>query len=273
MTFKTIAVHIDDHDDCIARIHTALDIARHFDAHLKGVYVRRSLRIPTVSQIESGTGLIESQQSLIEELEQTASSKFENATKTAGLDVVTEWCALDGPYEIALENQARYADLLIVGPPGHEVYEANITDSVVLNTGGPVLALPLGTNAAPGTHVLIGWNGTREAARAVHDAIPLIREAEQIRVTSIHTAPDIDANQAAKLCAHLSKHGIEAVSESHVLENPQHTAIKLLELAAEQRTDLIVIGAYAHRRIREIVFGGVTRDLLSDLKRPVFMSH
>jgi len=273
MTFKTIAVYVDDHDDCIDQIRVALAIAQRFQAHLTGLYVRRSLQIPTVAQIESGTGLIETQQSMIEELEATASSRFDNTVNNTNPELVTEWRVLDGPRNEALENQARYTDLLIVGSPGKNSADTDIADSVVLNTGGPVLALPNEMGTIPGKHVLIGWDGSREAARAVHDAIPFIKSAEQIRVTSIHTPQTVDTDQAAKLCAHLAKHGIEAVSENHILDSSRETGAKLLELADEQKTDLIVIGAYAHRRIREIVFGGVTRELLIDLKIPVFMSH
>ncbi len=273
MTFKTISVYVDDHDDCVDRIRVALAIAQRFGAHVNGLYVRRSLQIPTVTQIESGTGLIEAQQTMINELEVAASSRFSDTVKSASPEVVTEWRVLDGPRNDELENQARYSDLLIIGPPSTNPDETGITDSIVLNTGGPVLALPNGVSTVPGRHVLIGWNGSREAARAVHDAIPFIKTAEQIRVTSIHTPQNVDADQAARCCAHLAKHGLEAVSENHILDRTHDAGKKLLELADEQMTDLIVIGAYAHRRIREIVFGGVTRDLLIDLKIPVFMSH
>jgi nucleotide-binding universal stress UspA family protein len=149
-------------------------------------------------------------------------------------------------------------------------------DDVVLDAGRPVLIIPhAGTFGSVGKRVLIAWDGSREANRALHDALPLIRRAEAVTVTHVGAEQaDLDRERPAleRIVRHLARHGIEAQAAESL-----HPAISvqaaLSSCVAEFGADMIVAGAYHHSRLRESLLGGVSRDLLDRMTVPVLMSH
>jgi len=121
--------------------------------------------------------------------------------------------------------------------------------------------------------VLVAWNGSREATRAVHDALPLLRRAEKVTVLSID--PDEDAEPrlpGADVSLHLARHGVTAQAAT-IAGTDVAVGDLLLSYAADHDIDLIVMGAYGHTRLREVVLGGATRTLLRHMTVPVLMSH
>jgi nucleotide-binding universal stress UspA family protein len=145
---------------------------------------------------------------------------------------------------------------------------------LALGVGRPVLVVPrYGTFERLGERVLIAWNGSREATRAVHDAIPILKRAITVTVLSID--PEVDSpprTPSADITLHLARHGIaaEAASTSSVDFGVGNA---LLSRAADLGADLIVMGAYGHSRMREMVLSGATRHLLQNMTVPVLMSH
>jgi nucleotide-binding universal stress UspA family protein len=116
----------------------------------------------------------------------------------------------------------------------------------------------------------VAWNGSREAVRAVNDALPLLVEAEQVEVVCVTPHPDSASMDA--ICLHLARWGVSAVA--HPLPvGDQSVGPALLSRAAEFGADLLVMGAYGHSRLRELILGGVTREVLGDMTLPVFASH
>jgi nucleotide-binding universal stress UspA family protein len=133
----------------------------------------------------------------------------------------------------------------------------------------------IGIKTAPGKHAIVAWNGSREAARAVNDALPILRGADQVEVMCAN--PDRgelgDADlPGADLCLHLARHGVKAEAQTLVASDLEIGDL-LLSRAADHGADLIVMGAYGHARWREVVLGGVTRQLLEQMTVPVLMSH
>jgi nucleotide-binding universal stress UspA family protein len=126
-----------------------------------------------------------------------------------------------------------------------------------------------------GHDVLVGWNATAEAARALNDALPILRRAHKVTVLSINPRRGIRGDgdvPAADIALHLARHGI-AAEAAHTVATDIPEGDALLSYAADIGADLLVCGMYGHSRMREMVFGGVTRSLLTEMTLPVFMAH
>jgi nucleotide-binding universal stress UspA family protein len=173
---------------------------------------------------------------------------------------------------------ARYADLTVVGQ-GIDLGDAPgvlaiLPEELALGVGRPVLVVPrYGTFPALGDHVLVAWNGSREATRAVNDAIPILQRAQKVTVLAIDPDGDPDRRiPSADMALHLARHGINAVA-AQTRGADITVGDVLLSYAADLGVDLIVAGGYGHTRFREMVLGGATRHLLQHMTVPVFLSH
>jgi nucleotide-binding universal stress UspA family protein len=184
------------------------------------------------------------------------------------------------PYRMAA-NCAHAADLVVLAGGGTDNTEAKITRayfaSLLLESGRPVLVVPPQCDVAlPPRHVVVAWRPSREAARAVHDGLPLLLSAETVDVVMVESAgmelDDEEDVPGMDIIEHLARHGVVAnrvVRESH----GQTVASMLLEHAQQSRAQLIIAGGYGHSRVREWAMGGVTRELLKDAALPVLYSH
>ena len=203
--------------------------------------------------------------------------RFRAELPLSGLD--GEWHMLNRADLAELIQLAKAADLTVLGQyPGNDSGGATWLhpDDVMVDSGRPVLVVPYaGAVERVGRSVLIAWNGTREANRALHDALPLIDGAEAVTVMHVGAQQaDLDRDRPAleRIVRHLGRHGIAAQAEESL-----HPAISvrdaLLSRAADLGADMIVAGAYHHSRLRETLLGGVSRDLLDHMTIPVLMSH
>ncbi len=162
---------------------------------------------------------------------------------------------------------------MIVGhSQGSSIAAPSLAEQLVLVSGRPVVCVP-GSNghAAVGKHVLLAWNQTREASRAVADALPILERADKVTVTTVHT-PMTGAGVAADFLDYLSRHGVQAEGH-HEIAPDARIGDALVEAADKHEVDLIVMGAYGHSRLREVAFGGATRHVLGHASVPVLMSH
>jgi len=175
---------------------------------------------------------------------------------------------------------ARRADLGVIGRPLASSDAAAIHDrfaALLLESGRPVLLVPGDREPPklPPRHALVAWSDTREAARAVHDALPLLEAAESVEILMVDpTANFLEdaANFGTTLCAHLERHGVAA----HVVTEKtrgRYISGVILDRASRAKAQLIVAGGYGHTRLREWVIGGTTRDLFFDSPVPILFSH
>lgn len=203
--------------------------------------------------------------------------RFRAELPLSGLD--GEWHMLNRADLAELIQLAKAADLAILGQyPGSDSSGATWLrpDDVMVDAGRPVLVVPYaGAIERVGRRVLIAWNGTREANRALHDALPLIDGAEAVTIMHVGAEQaDLDRDRPSleRIVHHLRRHGIEAQPEESL-----HPAISvrdaLFSRAADLGADMIVAGAYHHSRLRKNLLGGVSRDLLDHMTIPVLMSH
>ncbi len=212
-----------------------------------------------------------------ERAEQTEAS-FRTGLAEHGL--TGTWVTGDADPPGALVRLAHHADLVILGQPEPEspsfAQVQELIEHLLLHAGRPLLLIPYaGKFEAVGGRVLIGWSETREAARAVHDALPLLAGAEQVTALTIlegRHAPTADEPPAAELARHLQRHGIKATAARTVTDGIAD-ADALLSYACDIGVDLLVMGGYGHSPLRERVLGGVTRSLLRHMTVPVLMSH
>jgi nucleotide-binding universal stress UspA family protein len=189
-----------------------------------------------------------------------------------------EWrSAGDFPTRFIVQ-QARAADIIIVGEDGHDALsdpfmQVNPSD-LVMQTGRPLLVVPETSNWLDLRNVLIAWKDTQEARRAVVDALPMLRKAKDVIVAEI--AED-EAGRAAALSgvkdvvAWLSRHGV--LASGQVPDECGQAAAQLGRIASEVGAGLVVAGAYGHSRLREWVFGGVTKELINPSKRCSLLSR
>ena len=176
-----------------------------------------------------------------------------------------------------IETHARYADLLCTSAPRPGgVGESTLSEDLVLSAGKPVLVCPEDSaRETIGEFVSIAWDGSREAARAVSDAMGILCKASKVCVVAVRSDSADEALGAlpgSDLSHYLARHGVQAEAQSiHAEGTPVGDA--LLEWAKGQGSDLLVMGAYGHSRFREVLLGGVTRRVLGHASIPVLMSH
>ena len=178
-----------------------------------------------------------------------------------------------------LREHSKYADLLLSGqdnPDDPDNSSYAVADDLLLEGACASLVIPhSGKIKPPGERILLAWNASREAARAVRAALPLLQAAKEVVVIS--SEPDArsegEAHQHAQLIAdYLKAHGVASVS-SGISDPDSSPAQAIITQAADMHADLIVMGAYGHMRLREIILGGVTRELLKKAPLPLLMAH
>jgi nucleotide-binding universal stress UspA family protein len=274
MTFKTLLVHVEPTPESDLRLRTAVDLALNWGATLIGVGGCEPAFIDNPMMItgyDDGT-LIQALTDI--ETKDLAVAKERFAVATRDLGKAAQWLAARDYPDHALAACAAGADLIVAsahkGPRASTAAAADL----VLRAGLPVLTLPSVLPALNTKSVVIAWKNTREARRAVSDALPLLAAAESVTVLRIHPAedPDHDDRSEEAVVARLRRHGVKAFAKT--LVRPEGEAYATLtSFAAEQHVGLIVAGAYGHSRFGEWALGGMTETLLSYAPLPILFSH
>jgi nucleotide-binding universal stress UspA family protein len=278
MTFKAINVHLDDSPASDLRLQVAVRAAAHFGSVLAGVYL-----VPTAEVTPSVAALLPPhllEQRLREsgDAQQKAELHFRQRAARPGFRIDFRAPAGD-PMDAAVAH-ARCADLTVVGQPDSEDRNAGfarrLAEHVLLESGGAMLVVPYtGAGSDLGRHVMIAWDGGRESARAVRDALPMLVEADAVTVVRVTRDPrggDYEPPPHAALDTYLSTHGIRA--QFRDLEGAaDRAAERVLSEIANAGADLLVMGGYGHARAREVALGGTTRSIFGAMTVPVFMSH
>ena len=277
MALKDILVHVDATPSSDDRLRIAVDLAAQHQAHLVGLHVRPELVMPLV---EDYSALPESYfDDFVAEADataRTAEAKFTAAVKKS--NVAHEWRVARGFASDVLRRQARYSDLVIVGQRNPDLGDGDTPDvpeNMLLDTGRPTLIIPyIGTLSSFAKRVMIAWDDGAPATRAVHDAVPLMKGADQVDIIAVNPTDtgDHGAIPCADISLHLARHGIKAEAQS-VQATDVGVADILLARAFDHGCDLLVMGAYGHSRWRELVLGGVTQHMLENMTMPVLMSH
>lgn len=277
MLYKDILVHVDGSKSNAARLSAAADLAGEYGAHLTGLYVLPWTNMPAYAEFQVGPEIIEAQERAAKQQAESAEAAFLEISRKSGIP--TEWRCVEGEMVSTLSLHGRYADLIVVGQSGDEdplAVSDGLADDLVIESGRPVLIIPyIGVTRAIGKRVLVAWNASREAVRAISDALPLLKRADQVSVVAVNpqSGPRAHGDVAcADMCLHLARHGVKAEAQELRADDIEVGDI-LLSRAADAGVDLIVMGAYGHSRLREIILGGATKQLLKQMTVPVLMSH
>lgn len=285
MALKDILVHLDATPRSLARLGVAAGLAARHGAHLTGLYVD-DLPPPEVlygypagfMRLYHSDELIATLRARRREEAAGIEAAFNDRLRRDGLP--GEWRLVEGETSEMVALHGRYADLVIMGqrePDGAEFDRTpDLEVTTLMGAGRPLLMVPYaGDFDGLGQHVLIGWNATPEAARAVNDALPLLEAAEKVTVLSINPRRGVRGDgdvPAADIALHLARHGI-AADAAHTVATDISEGDALLSYAADISADLLVCGMYGHSRLRELAFGGVTRSLLTEMTLPVLLSR
>ena len=280
MAYKDILVVADDTPECEERVGVALRLAARHDAHVIGLMVREQVYVPRYATTNLPSSFLAEQREVEEKARAEVRERFERQAAQAG--VAHEWYTADGDPVKAVSLFSRHADLAVIGQDNPESAgfgtSTDLAEHVVLASGRPVLVVPyVGTYPRVGDRVMIAWDASREAARAVADSLPLLQAAQQ--VVTLSANPDTGGRSdrhgdipGADIARHLARHGVR-VEAQRLNAKEVSIADMLLNRIADEGIDLLVMGAYGHARVREIWLGGVTRSLMQYMTVPVFISH
>jgi nucleotide-binding universal stress UspA family protein len=274
MSYKTILVHINSEKRCAARLEIAIQLARKYEACLVGLHAFFPYTPPGYIMAHMGAEVIAAQQKIAAEAMSQTGEAFRKQTSAAGLENKEWHTAHDDPVS-AMSLQARYADLLVIGQTADDSGDdKDFPERLILATGRPVLVVPeVGDFSCVGKRIIIAWNASWEAARAVTNAIPFLKRAEKVYLMTIQSkASENESISTEQIVQYLSRHGIGVeVEESHGVDIG--VANELLSRASDLSVDLLVMGCYGHSRVREWILGGATRTTLETMTIPVLMSH
>jgi nucleotide-binding universal stress UspA family protein len=274
MSYKTILLELRDEADCHGWIEAAAGLAEAMGAELVGIHVTALPVIPVGLGDAAGyvdAEVMEVQREAGRAVQARVGQAFAGAVP-AGLP--QRLLALEDVFGSAITDAARTVDLTILGPAhtvGLTPAPAQSVDDVLVHAGGPVMVLPRARARLPSPRVMVAWNASRQAARAVKDALPLLKAAQETVVVEITEAEPEDRAGLDAILAMLVRHGVTVRGEQRAAGSAA-TSARLLEAASELGADLLVMGAYSHSRLREAVFGGTTREVLDTARLPVLFS-
>jgi nucleotide-binding universal stress UspA family protein len=279
MSYRSIVVHLDAGERAHPRLELALRVAKQFGAHLTGMFSvfvpdRRSFYVMAGSAeyYNSGENRRTERRAAIERLFHAELGR----AKVAGDWVTTDECA-----NLAVPRRGCTADLIIAGQDDPDDPEAYVGDhfpeNLIMSTGRPVLMVPyVGAFPSLGSHVMVAWDGSREATRAIHDALPFMQHSKKttvVTVTGPKDEPPGSRIPGADIAAVITRHGVTVEVTDIEVAIGASIGDALLSQAPCLGADLLVMGAYGHARWQELVLGGATRSILKSMTVPVLMSH
>lgn len=279
MVYKTILVSLNDVPRMDAMIDAAAQIAKTYDSHLIGCYVIPAVTIYPEVGFASPYAVNDTRQQYFKTNIAVVKERFEGKLRRDGLK--GEWRTVNTVYsEIApsLMEHGRAADLIVVSQIAEDQManiEPGLVERAVMESGRPVLIIPQKGTLGEIKSVVIGFNATREATRALFDGLPFLRGAKDVRVVWVDpykersVAGEVPGAEAAEA---LARHGVKATAEG-LAAGGANAGEALLQHVNDLGAELLIMGAYAHSRMREYIFGGATQHVLAHANVPVLMSH
>lgn len=274
MSYKDLLVLIDPADRGNNVVECAANLAVQHDAHLTGLYVGYDPLIG-FAETQIPAELLQTHQEQLTRAEEKARTDFGAACRRAGVD--NEWRTASEAKMTSLMLSARYADLVVMGGNAASTVDLvahRYADNVVMSAGRPVLLIPENYQWDGGfRQPMVAWDASREATRAVHDALPLLKSAQKVIIMEIADRDDIIARDpGSDIARHLARHNLKTES-AHAVKSELSVGDQLLSASVDHGADVLVAGAYGHSRLRELALGGVTRHLMMHLTVPMLFSH
>ncbi|HPF47780.1 MAG: universal stress protein [Alphaproteobacteria bacterium] len=268
---KTILVPIGHDRGTEARVAMAAKLADKYDAHVRALHVM----VPAGDMFKSmpveaytAEAFNQYEKDLKAEAEKYR-ERFEKQLKASG--VRFDWCQQQGNLLDFLNMHSRTADLTVLTQKGDAIDDIlSVMHDFIIEGGLPVLVVPEAGAPVDLKNILIAWDGGSQCAKATHNALSILKEAEKVTVLTV-SEEEKDYLPEADICIKLARHGVNA--EALTISESDSISDTILETAQKINADMIIAGAWGHRRLREIIFGGATKDLLSNQQFSVYLSH
>lgn len=278
MTPKDIVVFIEEEQGRLARLVFAAALAAKWDAHLIATFVANRIELTPRNGFARGSALVSMLQrhdAAVKEAADRTRKDFEDLARRS--NITCEWRFFDREAGEELMLHARHAALAIVGPPERTtggLHTLSMSEDIIFASGRPTLLLPIDWPADRiGRRILVGWNGSREAANAIASAMPFLVDAESVHLVVVpepRVRGFLGAEPGADISRHLARYGVPVVLEQH---DGYDAGAVLLDCAQRLDADMLVIGAYGRSKISEFVFGGATRTVLAGAELPILLSR
>jgi len=289
MTLKIILAAVAGRDTDMATLDVALGVAKRFNAHIEALHIKGDPRdaIPFLGEGASGV-LIEQIMTAAERDSGTRSSKakavFDAWRDSKTLPVATrpgeavgatvEWREEIGAEEECMARRGRVCDMIALGRPPSDDSGAStvLFETALFDTGRPVIVAPPATAAVPvaDSPVLIFWTGSAEAARAIGAALPFLQASNRVMIIAANVAGKV--TETAPLVEYLAWHGVRSQPLDPLLVTPS-AGSELLAAGKREGAGLLVMGAYTQSRLRQLIYGSVTKHVLTFAELPVIMAH
>lgn len=278
MAIKDLAVAYNGSTNARAAIVFACQMGRKYGAAITGLHVRAPVQLDPQVRRWTPTSVLEGLEKAAEESVAAIEASFRETVAAEGFEGPVEWVVEEGPVNDHLAALGRYHDLLVIGQfsePEDKRVRVRVED-LVQRLGGPLIVVPNGYTVRPfSEYAAVAWDGSRAAARALRDAMQILETKARLDVVRVRAEPKAKEEEAPAgrdLIRLLEGHGIEA--RRVALTAPRDKVGQaILGYCDEQQPDVLVMGAYGHARLREELFGGVTRHILRYMTVPVLMSH
>lgn len=275
MPISEILVHVKSYETWSEHINVAGRVAKDFGARLTGLMTLREVAMLKQIFGRASEAALERQ---IADLKRAALTEERFRAFLAREGIAGDWTLGEGDASELLSWAGRFHDLVVVEQTNLATDEVgwDVAEQCALASGRPTLVVPhTGEFAAVGRRIVIGWNASREAARAIHGAMPLIEKAEAVSVllgTPKDTHSSITKYPDMGVVDYLRRHN-ERVAASRFEATDAEAGAKILEAAAAAGADLIVMGAYGRSWLREWILGGATREVLRAMRVPVLLAN
>lgn len=273
---KDLVINLSTSAGDNATTNYAISLAREFDAHLAAVaFAYEAVPVAMLVEDVSAEWINELQEEA-EDAAKAAVAAFEAAARGSGLSTEARWmnATFSGTADL-FGRIARRFDLSVVRQtePDDKTPEPLIVEAALFDSGRPVLVVPyVHTSGIKLDRILVAWDGSHSAARAVGDALPFLTRAKAVEVVVVGEKVKSNEIPGADIAHHLARHGVK-VEVKEIVAADVDAANILLSHAADASADLMVMGGYGHSRLREFVLGGVTRSILATMTIPTLMSH
>jgi nucleotide-binding universal stress UspA family protein len=264
-----------DDQEVSSALRYGISLAQDAGAHatIQAAAVKLVLTHAFVSDFAAGLVATENQR--LQTLAQAAADKARRDAEAAGVICTSEAPQLTYPDLVrSFTSQAHVHDLTVLdAEPVAIALDRGLIEHMLFESGRPLIVVPPGRDVFSSTRVIVAWDGSAKAARAMNDALPFLRAAEQVEVVTVSGEKDLSTSlPGAEVAPHLVRHGVNVSVVELEVENGD-VAETLRRRAILSRADMIVMGAFVHSRLRQMVLGGVTQSLLKSCPVPLLLSH
>lgn len=270
-----IGLSIENKDEPTAAISYGLSLAKQAGAQITVYAPSAKLALPHSFVSGTAAGIVAAENRYLEELARAAATRIRDEARKAGVSASVTSPQLKRLKLVeSFTKETRIHDLCILDSESQAIdVDRDLIEAALLDSGRPVIVVPPACKTFSARHVIVAWDGTSKAARALFDALPILRVGETVELVQVEGEKDLSkAVPGSALADHMLSHKVNIAAKTIFAENGD-VAEALRRHAEHSAADLMVMGGFARSRIRQLILGGVTNALLRHCNVPLFLSH